>query len=143
MGEVLRTMGSAADAVSPRMVRTSLRFWPWRLPHRRRLLRRCRPTADQAGKPDSPEYQTGSSSFPEDSRSSRAATQAIEAKIRKCSDIGGGGCSLNQEGPKSKTLTNDNEAKPDAEKGPEVVAVKQNKAQDEETWIRVEAVASF
>jgi hypothetical protein len=57
----------------------------------------------------------------------------LKQKIRKCSEIGGGGGNQNQEGPKSKTSTNDNEAKPDSEKSPEVVAVKQNNAQDEET----------
>jgi hypothetical protein len=50
--------------------------------------------------------------------------------------------SQNQEGPKSETLANDNEVKLDTEKGPEVVATKENMTQDEETEIRAEAVAS-
>jgi hypothetical protein len=50
--------------------------------------------------------------------------------------------SQNQEGPKSETLANDNEVKLDTEKGPEVVATKENTTQDEETEIRAEAVAS-
>jgi hypothetical protein len=44
-------------------------------------------------------------------------------------------------GPRSETLADD-EAKHSMEKGPEEVAEKQNKAQGEETDIRVEAVAS-
>jgi hypothetical protein len=46
-----------------------------------------------------------------------------------------------QTGPRSGTSADD-EAKPDMEKGPEKVAAKQNKAQDEETKIRTESVAS-
>jgi hypothetical protein len=89
LGEMVWTMGSTVDALSPRMIRTSWRFWPWRLPHRRRALRRCQPTADQAGKPDSSKYQTRPFSFPKDNRSSRAATQAIDVKIGGCSDFRG------------------------------------------------------
>jgi hypothetical protein len=39
-------------------------------------------------------------------------------------------------------LANDDEAKHSTEKGPEEVAMKQNKAQGKETEIRAEAVAS-
>jgi hypothetical protein len=69
-----------------------------------------------------------------------AATQAICAGIGGCSENGG---SQGQEGPKSETLANDNEAKHSTEKGPEEVVAKQNKAQDEETKIKANAVASF
>jgi hypothetical protein len=47
-----------------------------------------------------------------------------------------------QEGPKSETLANDDEAKHSTEKGPEEIAVKQNRAQGEKTEIRAKAVAS-
>jgi hypothetical protein len=53
-------------------------------------------------------------------------------------EIGG---NQDQTGLKSETLVDD-EAKHDTEKGPEEVAVKQNKAQGEETDIRAEAMAS-
>jgi hypothetical protein len=46
-----------------------------------------------------------------------------------------------QTGPRSETSAND-EAKHDMENGPEEVAVKQNKAQGEETDIKAEVVAS-
>jgi hypothetical protein len=52
------------------------------------------------------------------------------------------GGNQDQEGPKSETSTNDDEAKHIREKGPEEVAAKQNKAQGEETEIRVGTVAS-
>jgi hypothetical protein len=47
-----------------------------------------------------------------------------------------------QEGPKCETLANDDEAKHSTEKGPEEIAVKQNRAQGEKTEIRAKAVAS-
>jgi hypothetical protein len=51
------------------------------------------------------------------------------------------GDSQDQEGLKSETLVSD-EAKPNTKKkGPQVVAVKQNKAQGKETEIRAAAVA--
>jgi hypothetical protein len=88
LGGVVWTMCSTADALSPRMVKISWRFWSRRLPCMRRPLRRCRPTTNQAGKLDSLEYQTGPSSFPKDSRSSRETAQAIGAKIGGCSEFG-------------------------------------------------------
>jgi hypothetical protein len=60
-------------------------------------------------------------------------------KIGGCSEFGG---SQDQEGSKSETLTNDDEAKHSMERGPEEVVEKQNKAQGEETEIRAEAGAS-
>jgi hypothetical protein len=58
------------------------------------------------------------------------------------SSIDGSGGNQDQIGPRSGTLADD-EAKHDTEKGPEEVAVKQNKAQGEEIEIRADVVASF
>jgi hypothetical protein len=58
------------------------------------------------------------------------------------SSVDGSGGNQDQTGPRSGTSTDD-EVKHDTEKGPEEVAAKKNKPQDEETDIRVEAVASF
>jgi hypothetical protein len=68
LGGVVRSMGATTDALPPEMVRTCSGFWPWRLLCKRWPLRTRRPSARQtsfgAGKPDSPECQTGLSSFP-------------------------------------------------------------------------------
>jgi hypothetical protein len=60
-------MGTTIDALPPRMVRTYSGFWLWRVLHRRRSLRACRPPAGQegfrTGKPDSLECQTGPFDF--------------------------------------------------------------------------------
>jgi hypothetical protein len=53
----------------------------------------------------------------------------------------GSGSSQSQTGSRSEAVAKD-KAKPNAEKGPEVVAVKQDKAQNEEREIATEAVAS-
>jgi hypothetical protein len=114
-------------------------YGPWRLLHKRWPLQRCHPIVDQAGKSDNPECQIGPSGFPEDNIISTVATQAISAKIRGCSEFGG---NQDQVGLKSETLAN-GEAMPDAEKGSEVVAAKQNKAQNEKTKVKAKAVASY
>jgi hypothetical protein len=62
--------------------------------------------------------------------------------VQKSEDAWSSRGSQNQEGPKSETSANDNEAKPNVEKGLEVVATKQTNAQDEETEVRTEVVAS-
>jgi hypothetical protein len=62
--------------------------------------------------------------------------------VQKSEDAWSSRGGQNQEGPKSETLANGNEAKSNAEKGLEVVVVKQTNAQDEETEVRTEAVAS-
>jgi hypothetical protein len=58
LGGLVQSVDSATDALSPRMVRTSRRFWPRRLPCRRQLLREHRPPAGQespeAGKSEGP-----------------------------------------------------------------------------------------
>jgi hypothetical protein len=73
LGWVVRTMGSAADALPSGMVWTYGGFWPHGLLHRRWLLRECRPPAGQkrprAGRLDSSECQIGWSGFPKDSSS--------------------------------------------------------------------------
>jgi hypothetical protein len=83
LGGVVRSVGSAADALSPRMVQTSWMFWPRKLLHRRWLLRECRPPTGQKdpkiGKPDGPEPQTRWSSFPEGSNNSWSVAQAVGA----------------------------------------------------------------
>jgi hypothetical protein len=67
LGRVVRFVDSLANAFSPRVARTSWRFWSRRLPRRRWPLRECRPPTGQEGskigKSDSPECQTGPSDF--------------------------------------------------------------------------------
>jgi hypothetical protein len=62
--------------------------------------------------------------------------------VRGLEDTWRSGGSQDQEGPKSETSANDDEAKHSTEKDLEEVAAKQNKAQGEETVIKAKAVAS-
>jgi hypothetical protein len=63
--------------------------------------------------------------------------------VRGSEDARRSGDSQDQEGLKSETSANDDEAKHSTEKGHEEVAAKQNKTQGEETNIKADAVASF
>jgi hypothetical protein len=46
LDKVVRSVDSASNAFSPRVTRTSWRFWLQRLPRRRQPLQRCRPAVD-------------------------------------------------------------------------------------------------
>jgi hypothetical protein len=86
-------MGASVDDVSTlstlgmvvwTLVRTFMRFWPWRLLCRKWSLRERRPTArydaSKIGKSDGPEPQTGWSGFPKDSNGRRIAAHAVDAQ---------------------------------------------------------------
>jgi hypothetical protein len=75
----------------------------------------------RTGKSDSPECQTGPSSFPEDNKSSWSPDEQGVPKDGSCADEPG--ISQGRTGPRSETLA-DNEAKPDMEKIPKEVAAK-------------------
>jgi hypothetical protein len=78
--------------------------------------------------------------FPRRQQKLQGRHTSNQCGIGGCLEIGGGG-NRDQIGPRSETSAND-EAKHEMEKGPEEVAVKQDKTQGEETDIRAEAVAS-
>jgi hypothetical protein len=67
LGGVVQIGGTTTDALPPGMVRTSRRFWPWRLLHRRWLVRERQLVVGQegskVGKLDNLECQTGPSGF--------------------------------------------------------------------------------
>jgi hypothetical protein len=79
------------------------------------------------------------SDFPEDSSNFWAAAQAVGAQDG--SFINGLGSSQGQTRLRNEASAND-EAKPDAEKGPEEVAAEQNQAQDEKAKVSAEAGTS-
>jgi hypothetical protein len=88
LGWVVRAMDTTTDALSPRMVRTYSGFWPWRLLYRRWLLRTRWPPVGQkslrAGESNSPDYQTGPSSFPGSSSSTWSPARAGDTQWVFC-----------------------------------------------------------
>jgi hypothetical protein len=88
LDRVVRAMDTTTDALSPRMVRTYSGFWPWRLLYRRWLLRTRWPPVGQkslrAGESNSPDYQTGPSSFPGSSSSTWSPARAGDTQWVFC-----------------------------------------------------------
>jgi hypothetical protein len=80
--------------------------------------------------------------FPRRQQQPLVSSQIGEWVPEGVSSVDGPGGNQDQTGSRSETSTDD-EVKRDTEKGPEEVAAQQNKAQGEETEIRVDVMASF
>jgi hypothetical protein len=86
--------------------------------------------------------QNAKSEHPVPSKTTEALEHPHKQSVWGSKDPQRSGGSQDQEGPKSDTLANDDEAKHSTKKGTKEVALKQNKAQGEETEIRAEVVPS-
>jgi hypothetical protein len=131
-------MGATTDAFPPGMARTCSEFWPWRLLHRRCLLRTHRPSARQrsfrAGKPDSPNAKLDHSVFQE-AMTVLGRQQGQRAPNEPLVDHMGG--SQKKTGPENKSLAND-EVKSDAGKNLEEATTEQSKVPGAKTKTRTE-----
>jgi hypothetical protein len=116
---------SVANAFSPRVARTSWRFFPRRLLHRRQPLQEHWPPAGQEGskteKLDNPKYQIGPLISP---KAIAASGQQHKQWVPKAiSYADGSRGNQDQTGPRRETSVDD-DAKHSMERGPEEVAEK-------------------